>query len=551
MATRFRAATSAAVLLCTLPAAAGPHGPQPKLHAIGTYESGLFNVGGAEIPAFDSLSRRAFVVNAGSATVDVLDLRNPHRPSRVASLDVVADLAPRSVGAANSVDARLGLLAVAVEADPKQDDGYIAFYSTFSLKLVAVAPAGALPDMVTFSGDGRYVLAANEGEPDTTYTNDPEGSVTIIDLLRFGKPGYLREVRFDDFNAGGPRNHELPAAVRIYGPGATVAQDLEPEYIATDGNTAWVTLQEANALAELDIRSATVRRIVPLGFKDHSQPGNELDASDRDNAINIANWPVFGMYQPDAIAAFAVKGRRYLITANEGDSRDYDAFGEESRVSALTLDPTAFPNAATLRANANLGRLTVTNTLGDSDGDGDFDQLYALGARSFTIWNATTGARVFDSGAELEQTLANLLPDDFNANHEETGTFDNRSDNKGPEPEGVAVGIVRGRPYAFIGLERIGGIMVYDVSDPAAPLFVDYVNNRRFRDESGAPVPTCAAFDPADSDEIDDCIRPNPAAGDLGPEGLEFVPAALSPTRKPLLIVGNEVSGTTTVYEIR
>jgi hypothetical protein len=551
MATRFRETTFAAVLLCTLPAAAGPHGTQPKLHAIGTYESGLFSVGGAEIPAFDPLSRRAFVVNAGSATVDVLDLRNPHRPSKVASLDVVADLAPRSVGAANSVDARFGLLAVAVEADPKQDDGYIAFYSTFSLKLVGVAPAGALPDMVTFTGDGRYVLAANEGEPDTTYTNDPEGSVTIIDLLRFGKPGYVREVRFDAFNAGGPRHHELPEDVRIYGPNATVAQDLEPEYIATDGNTAWVTLQEANALAVIDIRDARVRKIVALGFKDHSKPGNELDASDRDNAINIANWPVFGMYQPDAIAAFVVKGKQYLITANEGDSRDYDGFGEESRVSALALDPTAFPNAATLGASANLGRLTVTNALGDTDGDGDFDQLYALGARSFTIWNAATGAKVFDSGAELEQTLANLLPDDFNANHEENDSSDNRSDNKGPEPEGVAIGTVRGRPYAFIGLERIGGVMVYDLSDPTAPLFVDYVNNRSFRDEAGEPIPTCAEFDPADSDDIDDCIRPNPAAGDLGPEGLEFVPAVVSPTRRPLLVVGNEVSGTTTIYEIR
>jgi hypothetical protein len=449
------------------------------------------------------------------------------------------------------VDTRFGLLAVAVEADPKQDDGYVAFYSTFSLKLLGVAPAGALPDMVVFSDDGRYVLAANEGEPDSTYANDPEGSVTIIDLLRFGRPGFTREVRFDDFNIGGSRNHELPAYVRIYGPNASVAQDLEPEYITIDGNTAWVTLQEANALAVIDIRNARVRRIHALGFKDHSQPGNELDASDRDNAIHIANWPVFGMYQPDAIAAFEIKGRKYLITANEGDSRDYDAFDEESRVSALTLDPAAFPDAATLRANANIGRLTVTDTLGDTDGDGDFDELYALGSRSFSIWNAATGALVFDSGDELEQTLANLLAREFNANHEENGSFDNRSDNKGPEPEGVTVGIVRGKPYAFIGLERTGGVMVYDLSDPAAPLFVDYANNRRFRDASAEPIPTCAEFDPADSDDIGDCIRPNPAAGDLGPEGLEFVPAAQSPTRRPLLIVGNEVSGTTTVYEVR
>jgi hypothetical protein len=551
MATRFCAATAAVCLGFSAGAHAGAHDPQPRLRALGTHESGLYNVGGAEIPAYDPFTRRAFVVNAGSATVDVLDLRDPARPSKDAGLDVVADLAPRAVGAANSVDTRFGLLAVAVEAVPKQDDGWIAFYSTFTLKLLAIAPAGALPDMVTFSDDGRYVLAANEGEPSGDYANDPEGSVTIIDLLRHGRPGFVRHVTFSDFNVGGPRNPDLPAAVRIYGPGASVAQDLEPEYVATARGLAYVTLQENNALAVIDIARAQVKKIVALGFKDHSLPGNGLDASDRDNAINIANWPVFGMYQPDAIAAFEIKGRRYLVTANEGDARDYDAFAEEARVSALTLDPAAFPNAATLRNNSNIGRLTVTRALGDTDGDGDFDQIHPLGARSFSIRDAATGAIVFDSGDELERTLGNLLPQEFNANHEENGSFDNRSDNKGPEPEGLALGWVHGRLYLFLGLERIGGVMVYDITDPAAPLFVDYANNRRFRDDVGNPIPTCAEFDPADSDDIEDCVRPNSAAGDLGPEGLEFVPAALSPTRKPLLIVGNEVSGTTTVYEFR
>jgi hypothetical protein len=405
--------------------------------------------------------------------------------------------------------------------------------------------------MVTFSDDGRYVLAANEGEPDGTYTNDPEGSVTIVDLLRLGRTGFVRQVDFAEFNSGGPRHPELPADVRIYGPGATVAQDLEPEYIATSDGTAWVTLQEANAIAVIDIARARVKKIIALGYKDHSLPGNELDASDRDNAINIVNWPVLGMYQPDAIAIFEAKGKKYLVTANEGDSRDYDAFAEEARVSALTLDPAAFPNAATLRANAAIGRLTVTTATGDTDGDGDFDRIHPLGARSFTIWNAATGARVFDSGAELEQTLANLLPQEFNANHEENGSIDNRSDNKGPEPEGLAIGRVHGRPYLFLGLERIGGVMVFDLSDPKAPVFVDYANNRGFRDDAGNPIPTCAEFSPPDSDDIGDCIRPNPDAKDLGPEGIEFVPALLSPTRRPLLIVGNEVSGTTTIYEVR
>lgn len=548
--TKFAAPLAVLASLVQAAPAAQP-AKQPKLRLLGTHESGLFNVGGAEIPTYDPITRRAFVVNAGSATVDVLDLRNPRQPALVGSIDIVADLAPRSVGAANSVDARFGILVVAVEAETKQDDGYVAFYSTLTLGLLGVAPAGALPDMLTFSDNGRYVLVANEGEPDTTYTNDPEGTVTIIDLLRIGQPDFARTVRFDDFNAGGPRHAELPADVRIYGPNATVAQDLEPEYITTDGETAWVTLQENNAIAVIDIRTARVKKVFALGFKDHSKARNKLDASDDDGTVDIARWPVFGMYQPDAIAQFTSGGKRYLITVNEGDTRDNEAFSEEARVGDVTLDAGAFPDAAELQQDENLGRLTVTTALGDTDHDGDLDRLFVPGGRSFSIWNAATGALVFDSGAELEQLLANLLPDDFNANHEENGSFDNRSDNKGPEPEGVTIGKVQGKLYAFVGLERIGGILVLDLSDPRNPEFVDYLNNRRFRDAGGEPIPTCAEFDPPDSDDIEDCIRPNPAAGDLGPEGLEFVPAAQAPRGKPLLIVGNEVSGTTTVYEFR
>ena len=39
-------------------------------------------------------------------------------------------------------------------------------------------------------------------------------------------------------------------------------------------------------------------------------------------------------------------------------------------------------------------------------------------------------------------------------------------------------------------------------------------------------------------------------AGDLGPEGLVFIPAAQSPNGRPLLVVGNEVSGTTAVLQL-
>jgi hypothetical protein len=325
-----------------------------------------------------------------------------------------------------------------------------------------------------------------------------------------------------------------------------VAQDLEPEYIAVsaDSTTAWVTLQENNALGILDVRTASFTRLVGLGYKDHNQTRNALDASDRDNANLIRNWPVFGMYQPDAIAAFQTGGRRgggeeiagegeffgetFLITANEGDAREYTGapgYVEEVRVGSLNLDPIAFPNATFLKRQENLGRLNVSRASGDTDGDGDTDALYAFGARSFSIWTAA-GEQVYDSGDAIERIVAQSNPAFFNASNS-NNTRDDRSDNKGPEPEGVTTGEIEGRVYAFIGLERDGGIMVYDVTNPFLPQFVQYVNNRNFF------APTSAA-----------------AAGDLGPEGLLFISPEESPTGAPLLVVANEVSGTTTVYEI-
>jgi hypothetical protein len=231
------------------------------------------------------------------------------------------------------------------------------------------------------------------------------------------------------------------------------------------------------------------------------------------------------MYQPDAIVAYTVAGETYLMTANEGDARGYTGFSEEVRVRDLTLDPTAFPDAASLQENENLGRLRVTDQLGDTDQDGDFDALYAYGGRSFSIWDAS-GQLVFDSGGDFEQITASAFPAFFNASNA-NNNFDDRSDDKGPEPEDVALGVVEGRTYAFIGLERIGGVMVYDVTDPSSPSFVQYINNRDFTQ----PVNSAAAKD-------------------LGPEGMVSISAHDSPTHTPLLVVAHEVSGTTTIFEI-
>ncbi|MGB5776851.1 MAG: choice-of-anchor I family protein [Sedimenticolaceae bacterium] len=528
------------------------------LDLLGTYETGIFDDGAAEIVSYDPMTQRVFVINAADSIVELLDISDPSNPVKVNWIDVAPDIADAFPGSAsggiNSVAVKNGIVAVAVENDNKQDNGWAAFYDVYGSFLGAVE-AGALPDMVTFTPNGQYALVANEGEPSDDYAVDPEGSVTVIDLRKgfSNLPGMTSTADFRGFNGA-----TLPEGMRAPRPfGATFAQDLEPEYIATshDSRTAWVVLQENNAVAEIDIRSATVTKLVGLGSKDHSQEENALDASNRDDKINIQPWPVNGLFMPDSIVAYRTRGKTYLVTANEGDGREYIyetesaaecktpdgspvyefddgeciVYLDEERIKDLSLDPTAFPDAAYLQEDKNLGRLKAVATEGDTDGDGDYDQLYSFGARSITVWDAETFVG-YDTGSTIEDVTATLFPDDFNSTNDENGSFDSRSDDKGPEPETAIVGKAFGRQYAFVGLERVGGVMIFDVTEPEKAIrYVDYVNNRDF------------AVEDVESSEV----------GDLGPEGLFYIKADDSPIDEPLLVVGNEVSGTTSIYQVK
>lgn len=490
------------------------------LNAIGRYESGVPMEGATEIAAFDPVSQRLFVTNGDTKEVDIVDVSDATNPALIGSLDLSA------LGrGANSVAVHDGVLAAAIQANNKQDNGVVAFFDTDG-NLLNVVTAGALPDMVTFSPNGRYVLSANEGEPNDEYTVDPEGSITIINIsdgvANIG-PEDVVHATFEAWNTA-----PVDPSVRIFGPGASPAQDLEPEYITVDhdSKTAWVTLQENNAIAIIDIEAGEVSDVVGLGFKDHMAPGNGLDASNKDGAINIRNWPVNGQYMPDSIASFQVKGATYLVTSNEGDIREYGDYADEERVKDLVLDPTAFPDAAALQLQSNLGRLKVTPSLGDTDGDGDFDALYSFGARSMAVWDAS-GNQVADTGDELERITAAAEPLNFNSDDEENDSFDSRSDDTGPDPEGITVGRAFGTQYAFVGLEKQSGVVVYDVSNPAAPRAVSYVNTRDFSGDVEAGT-----------------------AGDVAPEGMLFVKAEDSPTGNPMLMVSFEISGTITMFEV-
>ena len=512
------------VLVCVLVAIFATAQERPRLLELkprGVYQANVFDESAAEIVGYSKDLGYLYVVNAQKPSIDILDINDVDEPALVREID----LTPHG-GAANSVSVHDGVIAAAIEAAVKQENGKVVFFDSTGEVLSAV-DVGALPDMLTFSPDGNWVLVANEGEPDDDYAVDPEGSVSVIDVSGGAANVTQSNVRTAGFTAF--NDVELEPSVRVFGPGATAAQDFEPEYITVsdDSTTAWVVLQENNALAIVDVASATVSSVVGLGLKDHSVEGNGLDASNRDDAINITTWPVLGMYMPDAIDSYTVDGETLLVLANEGDSRDYDGYSEEERVKDLDLDPTAFPNADALQENEALGRLKITTANGDTDGDGDFDQLYSYGARSFSIRNSA-GELLYDSGDEFEQILAELIPLEFNSTNDENDSFDNRSDDKGPEPEGVVVAKIRGHHYAFIGLERVGGIMVYDITDINDVFFVQYITTRDFGGDAEAGT-----------------------AGDLGPEGLLFIDWDESPMARPLLVVGHEVSGSTRIFEIR
>ena len=510
-----------------------------------THTDGQSGAGAAEIVAYDPVTKRLFVVNGVQGTLDVLDFSKADQPALIQTINSTTLWA--EAGGINSVAVNNGVVALAVQASVKTSPGKVIVLRASDLSVAGSAEVGALPDMLTFTPDGKTILVANEGEPNSygqTDSVDPVGSIGVIDVSGLSATGApivlpVRIAGFESFNS--QKDALLAAGVRIFGPGARVDQDLEPEYItvSADGKTAYVTLQENNALAVVDIAKASVTAIKPLGMKDHSLAGQGMDVSNEDGGTNtnsgtptirIAPVPVKGLYMPDAIASYTVDGKTYLVTANEGDAREYTGIPggrEDPRVRDYCVsgfDTSVFGSAAaTLGNDSNLGRLRITmfpgGTRTGKNNSGQCNELVAFGARSFSIWDADAKL-VFDSGDQLEQLTRDLPNVAFNASND-NNTVDDRSPAKGPEPEAVVVGKFGSKHYAFIGLERVGGVVVYDVTNPQRPIFETYLNTR------------------------------TGATGDRGPEGLALIKAEDSPTGKPLLVVANETSGTTAVLEIR
>ena len=473
-----------------------------------------------EIVVYDAGTKRLFTTSAIQDRLDIINFSNPAVPVLIKSVDMTP------YGGITSVAVYNGIVAVASPNANEQLNGSVVIFSTNGdfQKQVTV---GALPDMITFSPDGKMILTANEGQPNNAYTVDPEGSVSIIDIS--GGIANLSQTNVTTvlFTAFNPQEPTLIASgVRKTWAASTLSQDFEPEYITIhkDGKRAWVTLQENNAIAEINLETKTITSVWALGTKDANLFGNGFDASDKTGVPLLANWNVKAFFMPDAVVNFQLYGVNYLLTANEGDEKEYGPLNERTTVGSgdVVLNPAIYPNAEILKQDHNLGRLRITN-LNGKNSQGEYDQLYMVGPRSFTIWNADTKSLVYESGDALELITSQdpVFGVQFNADNEGNG-IKSRSRSKGPEPEGATVAKIGDETYAFIGLERIGGVMVFNITNPNAPVYVDYNNLRNL-----------TTF-----------------AGDNGPEGIIYIAPQSSPNGKAYLVVANEISGSLSIFEV-
>ena len=497
-----------------------------NLTLLTSFSNGTAGTNSAEIVAFDEDVDRLYIANSIASKLDIVNFSNPALPVLITSISTTP------YGNINSVVAHDSIVALAIENSNPQLNGFVVFldYNGNFLKQVTV---GAMPDMITFNKNYTKILTANEGEPNASYTVDPEGSVSIIDLT----PGIANLTNANVTTIGlsaynGQQVALVAQGIRIFSTSATVAQDLEPEYITiSDDNTkAYVGIQEANALLTIDLTNNTIISLAALGYSSYGTGSNNaLDASDQSGAILITgDLPIKGAYMPDALSFGTIGGQGYIFTANEGDSREFGTVIDANRINSTTftnLDPIAFPDASILKNSKFLGRLSALKYSGDTDGDGDYDELHVMSGRSFSIRNATTGALVYDSKDLIEQIIANhpTFAAIFNASNS-TGTpsLKNRSDDKGPEVEGIYFQTINGKPYVFLALERVGGVMVFNVANPLSPVFVAYRNNR----------------------------STTLSGPDLGAEGIVTIPAAISPNGNDIVILANEVSSTLSIYQV-
>ena len=512
------------------------NGVEVNMRKAGSYVSGYSNMDGgvAEIVSYDAKNQKAWVVNGATGKLDILTLAEDGRilnNIEATSLDICAMVENSDrefiYGDMTSVavNSEMGIVAVALQADAYDQPGRVALLSTEGA-LIAVFEAGCQPDMVTFTPDGSKILVANEGEPRMGFgegVTDPAGSVTVILLnAEHIEESSVLTLGFEKFDA---EKEALMADGILMVKDNLPSIDFEPEYIATTNETALIALQENNAIAVLDLVSMTFSGVYSLGFKDLSLKENALDLVS-DGIYEAKTYAdTVSAYMPDGIAVYETEDATYLLTANEGDAREWGSdateYCNESKETLISTDGMEAAKVRVIDAEVTDGMPEGKNVM--------------YGGRSFSVYRVEEDGltQVFDSGNDFERLTAAYVPEYFNCSNDDN-EYDSRSQKKGPEPESVVVGEVDGRTYAFVALERIGGIMVYDITNPEDITYSNYINTRDFSEDPSV----------IDMENAPDSYL----TGDVAPEGMYFISKKDSPSGKALLLTAFEVSGTVAAY---
>ncbi len=484
----------------------------------------------AEIAAFMPGNNMLFVVG-GEKIVEVVDLSNPGLPKKVAEVQVP--------GNASSVTVHGDLVAVSLLDDEEWRDGQVQVMRyADSLEVVGLYKVCSQPDMIKFTPDGKNLLVACEGSPSADFSEDPEGGIAVLSVAKAGDADLWKQAeytvaRFDKLDT----NALKKAGVRAPGVQGFV-KSLEPEYITVseDSRWAWVSLQENNAIARLDIKARKVKNVFPLGYLDYSS-GATVDAVSN-GLIEMKKYPLRGLRQPDGIASFAIGDKHYVLTANEGAPvNDYKAWTDVTTPMMLAEQGRLNRQVFTDSLLNELKDLTVSGLERTCDGERNKStackHMNVFGSRSMSIFDGKTGRLVWDTYDTFERVLAKIAPEYFNWNaKKEKVKMDKRSSDKGCEPENVTVGEVGYRRYAFVGLERTSGIMVIDVTEAETPRYIKAPKPEEYK----GPKVVDYYLDPLDR----------------GPEGVLFIPADKSPlANQALLIVGYEYSKTLTIYTVK
>ncbi len=501
--------------------------------------------GSGEIATFHPGSKRIFATNGVKNSIDIFDISNVAAPKKVGSLSLSPygnDVTSVAAGRDVVVAAVLVTETFSATGAPSTPNGKLVVFDTNGKVLSSPDILGVLPDSVTFAPNGTTALVAIEGQPvcakddpattakeDTDYlkASDPEGGVSIVDLTNPAAP-VVKFAGFKQFNVAQMKAKGIAVSSVVN----NVAKDFEPEFItAVDNDYAYVTIQEANAIGKLDIEAASFESVTRAFESKLSVIAR--DTSDRDSGAGPRNYAnVVGASQPDAIASFKVGSGHYFVTANEGDAREYTCLNDDQRGSSLKVDTRRFPNWSTLSASAALGRAKVNPTIGDRDGDGDIDTIHLRGSNSMTMYR--NGIALWDSGELLDQIqitafgVANINGSHSYSSDKSTMNYvgQDRSDDKGSEPEGVAVGMVGNTRVAILGLERMTALAVFDITQPRSPVFQEWLQM--------LPAKATPAKD----------------VKHWSPEGIVFVSADKSPSGKALIITSYELSGSISIHQI-